>query len=69
MANWSDTKMDDLWLGDSGSISFGDLNVTDIGVFKKVVDVMKSLPFLEVDQVSHWKGSQVLRIDRSRRIF
>jgi acetoacetate decarboxylase len=69
VANWSDTKMDELWLGDSGSLSFGDPSVADIGVFTMVVDAVKSLPFLEVDQVSHWKGSQVLRSDRSRRLF
>jgi len=69
VANWSDTKMDELWLGESGNISFGDPSEAGIRIFKKVIDAIKSLPILAVDQVSHWKGSQVLRHDRSRRIF
>ena len=69
VANWSDTKMDELWLGESGSISFSDPSEASIGVFKKVIDAMRSMPILEISQVSHWKGSQVLRHDRSQRLF
>ena len=69
VANWSDTRMDELWLGESGNISLGNPTMASIGVFKKVVDALESLPVLEINQVSHWKGSQILRHDRSRRLF
>lgn len=68
IANWSDTKMEELRLGKSGRIFFGDAGEEDIGAFKGVIDAIGSLPVLEISQVSHWRGSQVLRHDRSRRL-
>ena len=68
IANWSDTKMDELWLGKSGKIHLGDAGMKEIGVFKGVIDALRSLPVLEITQVSHWKGSQVLRHDKSHRL-
>jgi acetoacetate decarboxylase len=69
IANWSDTKMEELWLGKSGKILVGDAGEEDIGVFKEVLDAIRSMPVQEISQVSHWKGSQVLRYDRSRRLI
>jgi len=68
IANWSDSKMEELWLGKSGKIFLGDAGEEDIGVFNGVIEVIRSLPVREISQVSHWKGSQVLRYDRSRRL-
>jgi acetoacetate decarboxylase len=68
IANWSDTKLDELWLGKSGTILLGDAGTKEIGVFKGVIDAIRSLPVLKIAQVSHWKGSQVLRHDRSHRL-
>jgi acetoacetate decarboxylase len=68
IANWSDSTIDDLWLGKSGSIYFGEAGEEDIGLFKSIIDAIDSLPVLEISQVSHWKGSQIMRLDRSRRI-
>jgi acetoacetate decarboxylase len=69
IANWSDAKIEELWLGKSGRIYLGDGGEEDIGVFRVVIDSIGSLPVQEISQVSHWKGSQILRYDRSRRLI
>lgn len=68
IANWADLKMEALWLGKSGRIFYGEAGVEDIGLFKGIIDAIGSLPVLEVSQASHWRGSQIVRLDRSRRI-
>ncbi len=68
IANWADSKMEALWLGKSGSIFFGETGEEDIGLFKGIIDAIRSMPVLEVSQVLHWRGSQIMRLDRSRRI-
>jgi acetoacetate decarboxylase len=69
IANWSDSKMEELWLGKTGRLYLGEAGVEDIGVFKGIIDAIGSLPVHEISQVSRWRGSQVLRYDRSRRLF
>jgi len=64
----SDTKLEEWWLGKSGQIFFGDAGEEDIGMGKKVVDALKTLPIRQVTQTSRFQGSQVLRSDLSGRL-
>ena len=64
----SDTKLEELWLGKSGQIFFGDAVEADIGVGKRIVDALKTLPMREVTQTARFCGSQVLRNDLCRRL-
>lgn len=65
---WSDVEIEELWLGNSGEIYFGDPGEEDISFFSRVVDALKSLPVLEVTQTSRSRGSMVLRYDKCRRL-
>lgn len=64
----SDTKLEQLWLGKSGQIFFGDAGEESIGVGKRVVDALKTLPVRQVIQAVRFRGSQVLRNDLCGRL-
>jgi acetoacetate decarboxylase len=65
---WSDSKIEELWLGESGEMYFGNPGEEDISFFARVVDALKSLPVLQVTQTSWSRGSMVLRYDKCRRL-
>jgi acetoacetate decarboxylase len=65
---WNDTDIDQLWLGKSGELYFGNPTEQDIGYFRPIVDALKSLPVRSVKQAVHWRGSMVLRNDKNGRI-
>lgn len=62
----TDVKIEQLWMGSTGKIHFGDAGLEDIGVGKLVVDALKTLPVREVTQTIRFRGSQVIRNDTSR---
>jgi acetoacetate decarboxylase len=64
----TDYKVDELWLGKSGNIFFGEAAEEDIGWYKKLVDALKTLPIHQVNQTVRFRGSQVLRYDLYRRL-
>lgn len=64
----TDTKLKQLWLGNSGKMLFGDAGSEDIGLGKLVVDALKTLPVRQVVQTIWFRGSQVLRYDLCRRL-
>lgn len=64
----SDSKIEQLWLGQSGHVYFGDPDLTDISFLKGVSDALKALPVHQVLGVSRSHGSSVLRGDLSRRL-
>lgn len=64
----NDTTLDQLWLGNAGQLFFSDAGDEDIGISKKIVDVLKMLPVRQVTQTSRFYGSQVLRTDLSGRL-
>jgi len=66
--SWNNTKIDKLWLGSSGRIFFGDPSEEDVGIIKRVVDALKTLPIRRVTQTFRMSGSSVLRYDLSRRL-
>jgi hypothetical protein len=65
---WSDNKLDQLWLGNSGELYFGSATEQDIGYFRPIMDALESLPVRQVTQVAHSRGSMVLRNDKNGRI-
>jgi hypothetical protein len=65
---WNDTDIDQLRLGKSGELYFGNPTEQDIGYFKPIVDALKSLPVRSVTQTVHWRGSMVLRNDKNGRV-
>lgn len=64
----SDTKLEELWLGKSGQIFFGDAAEADISIGKRIIDALKKLPVRNVTQTIRFRGSQVLRNDLSHRL-
>jgi len=66
--SWSDTNLENLWLGSSGELYFGNPSQQDIGDFKPMLDALQSLPVKKVHQTSHSLGSMVLRNDKNGRL-
>ena len=64
----TDTRLEELWLGKSGQIFFGDAGEEDIGLWKRVVDALKTLPVRQVIQTARFRGSQVQRNDLCGRL-
>jgi acetoacetate decarboxylase len=65
---WNDVKVEQLWLGKTGNLFFGNPDESDIGYYKRVVDALKSLPVHAVTMTSRTRGSSILRYDKCRRI-
>lgn len=64
----NDTKIDELWLTNSGNIYFGNPEEDDIGKGKHLLDTLKTLPLIKFEQAVRFRGSAVLRYDLSRRL-
>jgi acetoacetate decarboxylase len=64
----TDYKLDELWLGKTGNIFFGEAVEEDIGWYRQVIDALKTLPVRQVTQTARFRGSQVLRYDLYRRL-
>jgi acetoacetate decarboxylase len=64
----NDIKINDLWMGNQGSVFFGSATKEDIGLIVNIIDALRTLPIVNIEQVLHFKGSAVLRFDQSRRL-
>ena len=64
----SDMKLEELWLGKSGQIFFGEEMESVIMVGKQVVDALKTLPMRQIIQTARFRGSLVLRNDLCHRL-
>jgi acetoacetate decarboxylase len=65
----SDIKIDELWLGESGEISFGDPGIAAITKpWVKLLEVLNTIPVRQVTQTTRFRGSSVLRSDLCRRL-
>jgi acetoacetate decarboxylase len=64
----TDYKLDELWLGKTGSMFFGEAGEDEIIWYKKIIDALKTLPVRKVTQAVRFRGSQVLRYDLYRRL-
>ena len=65
---WSDSRIDELKLGNDGEFYIGNPTDQDVGEFGPITDVLRTLPVLEVKQVAHSRGSMVLRNDKNGRV-
>jgi acetoacetate decarboxylase len=66
---WNDVQIDQLWLGKSGTLYFGNATENEIGEYKPIIDALKTLPVRSVIQTVHNYGSMVLRNDKNGRII
>ncbi len=64
----NDVKIEQLWMGKSGSLYFGEVTVEDISDTVHVIEALKSIPIGKIEQVLHFQGSVVLRFDQSGRL-
>lgn len=64
----NDVKIESLWMGNAGSLYFGSATGDDISQTANVIDALKSLPVVKMEQVLRLRGSAVLRFDQSRRL-
>lgn len=62
------TKLEKLWMGKKAVLRFGMARYEDIGVVRNLLDTLATLTIIRTVQVLHFKGSQVLRVDLSRRL-
>jgi acetoacetate decarboxylase len=65
---WTDNNIESLRLGNSGEFYLGNPTEKDIGHFKPLMDVLKSLPVRKVGLTAHSRRSTVLRLDKNGRI-
>jgi acetoacetate decarboxylase len=64
----NDVKINDLWMGKQAKLYFGSTTENDISTVANVIDALKSLEIIKIEQVLHFKGSAVLRLDQSHRL-
>ncbi len=67
-ASYSDNKIDQLWLGKTGTLYIGDPKEEDIRYFKTLLDALRTIPVRQVTMISRSRGSAVLRDDKSHRL-
>jgi hypothetical protein len=58
----------ELWLGNTGRVYFGDAGEEDISYIGRIVDALKWLPLQQFIGASRSLGSSVLRTDLARRL-
>lgn len=66
--SYNDVKINELWLSNTGSMYFGNVSKDDIGHYKVLIDNLSTLPILRIKQCLKFRGSAVLRYDKSRRL-
>jgi acetoacetate decarboxylase len=65
----NDIKVDELWLGKSGQVSFGESGKPhSLKRLAKLLEVLNTLPVRKVTQTVHFRGSSILRADLCRRL-
>lgn len=64
----NDMKIKTLWFAKSGEVSFGGAGKKEIGIYKQILDALRTLEIVEVKQALHFQASVELRYDRSRRL-
>ena len=65
---WNDSHIDDLWMGKSGELYFGNPTQKDISYYHPMIGALKTLPVRSVKMATHSIGSGVLRNDKNGRI-
>lgn len=63
-----DTHLDQLWMGTTGEVYFGNPGEEDVSYYAQITTVLAALPVRKVTQVIRARGSGVLRYDLFRRL-
>lgn len=66
--SFNEVKIDEIYITKSGSLTFGNAEENDIGHLYALVENLKTLPVKQVKQGLKFRGSAVLRYDKSRRL-
>ena len=64
----NDVRINELWMGKQGKLYFGSPTEDDISRVVNVIEALKSLEVIKIEQVVHFQGSAVLRFDQSHRL-
>jgi acetoacetate decarboxylase len=64
----NDITIDTLWMGHKGTIYFGSATEDDISDTVHVIEALKTLPVIKIEQALHFTGSALLRFDLSHRL-
>lgn len=64
----NDIKINEIWMGNQGSLYFGSATEEDIGLAVNVIEALRTLSIVKIKRVLYFKGSAVLRFDQSRRL-
>jgi len=67
--SFNDVKLDELWFSKSGSLTFGEADENEIGHLMVLLVNLRSLPILRIKQCLKFRGSAVLRYDKSRKLI
>jgi hypothetical protein len=65
---WNETKIKSLSMAKTGTLKFGNAGRTDIGTYENIIDALRTLEIVKVKQALRFRGSAILRYDRSRRL-
>jgi len=65
----NDVKVDRFWMGSEGSLTFGSPSEAEVGPTVHIVEALRSLPVIQVEQALRFQGSAVLRFDQSHRLI
>ena len=66
--SYNEVSISELWLSKSGSLHFGNAGKDNIGYYKGLMDNLKSLPVVKIKQCLKFRGSAVLRYDKSSKL-
>lgn len=65
----NDIKIDELWMGNSGAVSYGDPSKVDLPKYVvKLLEVLKTLPVRQIIRTLRYSGSAFIRYDLCRRL-
>jgi len=68
----SEIKVEELWRGKTAELAFGDIQKLSANNFptywRKLIEVLNTLPVRSITELVHFKGSSVLRADLCRRL-
>jgi acetoacetate decarboxylase len=66
---YNDLSLDELWLGKSATLYFGFMTADDLSWIANVMEALKTLSIHKILRSGHFRGSAVLRYDKSRRLL
>jgi acetoacetate decarboxylase len=65
---YNDNTLDELWLGKSATVYFGYMTEDDVTWTARVIEALKTLSIGRIVNTSRFRGSSVLRYDKSRQL-